>query len=242
MKNKMNFRYMAYLLLSFLISGSLSTKASGIQEREGIPVRQERDVSSFDALEAGGAFRIFLTQGGQQKVVVEADANYIEDIETSVKAGKLSISTRKNLQDPGEMNIYITFKSLKEIDISGACHLTSENRLKFDNLEVECSGAGKIMLTLAAGHIDLDCSGAGQVELLGSVASMNLELSGAANLDANELEATTLIAEISGASRAAVHVTGELSAEVSGAGNLIYQGDPMLRQSDVSGAASIKKR
>jgi hypothetical protein len=241
MKNRKNLRSRFFMLMLLLASVLLSPQTTFTQESKGTAVRQERNVSSFDAIEAGGAFRIFLTQGGQQKVVVEAEENYIEDIETSVKGGTLSISTKRNLKDPGVMNIYITFERLKKIDISGACQVTSENRMKLNDLEVECSGAAKITLTLSAGHIDLDCSGAGQVELLGATTSMNLELSGAASIDAAELETINLVTDISGASRATVHVTGEMSAEVSGAGNLKYLGNPVIRQSDVSGAGSIKK-
>jgi hypothetical protein len=240
MKNKMNLKFYttAILMLSIFAVGFAVASDNGSQ---GATVKQERNVDPFDGIEAGGAFRIFVTQGEPQKVVVEAEEDYIEDIETEVKAGRLIISTSSNLQDPGVLNVFITVNNLKELEISGACKLTSENRFKLDDLNMECSGAAHINFMLSANHIELDCSGAGKVELLGSATSMNLELSGAANLDANEFETENMVADVSGAAAAIVAVSGELTADVSGAGSLKYYGEPETRNTEVSGAGSIKK-
>jgi hypothetical protein len=242
MKNKTKFKYWttAILMLS-IFTVSIGLTVASDYGKGGTTVKQERNVASFDAIEAGGAFRIYVTQGEPQKVVVEAEESYIEDIETYVKSGRLIISTRKNLKDPGILNVFITVNNLKELEISGACKLTSENRFKLNDLDVECSGAAQIKFMLSVNHIELDCSGAGQVELLGSASSMNLELSGAANLDANGFETENIVADISGAAAAVVNLTGELTAEVSGAGSLKYYGEPKLRQTEVSGAGRIKK-
>lgn len=238
MSTKQNLQLLAAVFISIFSLGCAIGSDSGNQ---GSTVQQVRNVASFDGIDAGGAFRIFVTQGENQTVMVEAQEQYIDDIETTVKSGTLIISTRRNLKDPGIMNVYITLKELRKLEISGACKLTSENRFQLSDIDIECSGAAMITFALSANQIDLDCSGAGQIELLGSAESVKLELSGAASLDASELEIIALVADISGASNASVHVTGDLSAEVSGAGSLKYRGEPELKKTEVSGAGRIKK-
>jgi len=56
-----------------------------------------------------------------------------------------------------------------------------------------------------------------------------------------ELEAKSYEADVSGASNGKIHVTSELSVEVSGAGSLKYKGDPAINRHEVSGAGSLKK-
>jgi hypothetical protein len=243
MNNKMKIRNRIGKVFFFMFSlvAWSGILACGLANPQGELVQQERTVSSFDAIEAGGAFRIFLTQGDKQSVVVEAAQNIIDDIETRVQGNTLVISTRKNLKDPGKMNIYITMKTVQELDISGACHLTSENRFKLDDLDVDCSGAAKIEFTLSAATLKMDISGASQVKLFGSASSLDIDVSGAAGLEAIELEAGSVTADISGAAKARINVTGDLSAEVSGAASLSYKGQPVLKSSDISGAGSLKK-
>lgn len=208
---------------------------------DGNVVKKERSVSSFDGIDVGGAFNVFLTQGETEKLVVEADENLHEFIETEVRGSTLKIKTTEDINSSTKLNIYITFKDLKDLDVSGACDLVGENKFKLGDLDLDCSGASEMELKLSAGNINMDCSGASNAELLGSAQSLNLDLSGASKLDAIDLEVASCDADASGASHGKIFVTEELSVEVSGAASLKYKGEPRIKEHDVSGAGSLKK-
>ncbi len=207
----------------------------------GNVVKQERQISSFNSLEVGGAFRVFLTQGDKEALTVEADENLMDVIKTTVVGNTLKISTTEDINNPEALNIYLTITDLKEMEISGACKLTCENKLKLNDLDMDCSGASEVELKFAANNLQLDFSGASQVDMFGSANEVSLDLSGASDLDALELEADKYSADISGASHASIFVKSELSVDVSGAASLRYKGEPKLLQTDVSGAATLKK-
>lgn len=228
------------LAIVFTLTSSCTYAYKGIKG-DGNVVKQERSISAFTGIDVGGAFHVYITQGDSEGLIVEADENLLDVIETEVRGSTLKIRTSEDIQDSKALNIYVTFKDLKELDISGACHLTSENKLKLGDLEMDCSGASDIDLKLSAANLDLDCSGASNMDLYGSAESIEMDISGASHVDASDLEAKTCTAEVSGASHGKVFVTGELSAEVSGAGSLKYKGDAVIKQHDVSGAGSMKK-
>ncbi len=204
-------------------------------------VKQERNISNFSGLEVGGAFRVFLTQGDEEKLVVEADENLLDIIETKVRGGILIISTNENIKQFKTMNIYLTFKSIDDMEISGACHLSGENKFRFNDLDLDCSGASEVDIKLSANSLNMDISGASSVDLYGSVEKISLDISGASSLDAYELETVNCYVEVSGAAGARISVSNELSAEVSGASKLRYKGNPKLISHEVSGAGSLKK-
>lgn len=240
-KYQLNLMTIAAITTSLMISLTACTYAFDGVKGNGNVIKQERSVSDFTGIEVGGAFDVYLTQGDKYEVIVEADENLMDIIETEVRGGILKISTSDEIRDADEMNIYITFKTLDDLDFSGACEVESTNKLKFDELNLECSGASDVRLTFSAGELDLDCSGASQIELLGSAGEVSLDLSGASKLDAIEFEIEELDADVSGASSGKVMVTREISADVSGASSFRYKGDPSISDVDVSGAASFKR-
>ncbi len=238
---KISFTGLSVLLALFLMIQTGRTYAFRGIKGNGNVVKQERNVSDFSGVEVGGAFRVFLTQGDEEKLIVEADENLLAVIETKVKGGTLVIRTNETIKDFKELNIYLTFKKLDEMEINGACHLTGENKFRFDDLEFDCSGASKVELKLSASSLEADISGASKVQLFGSTEKTNMDVSGASVLDAYEFEIASCNIEVSGAAIAKIIVGDELSAEVSGAAKLRYKGNPKLISHEVSGAGSMKK-
>jgi len=208
---------------------------------DGNVVKQERDIGSFSSLDVGGAFKVYLTQGDKEALVVEADENLLDVISTEVRGNSLIIKTTETIRNSEAMNIYLTFVKMDEMEISGACHLVAENKMTFDDLGMDCSGASDIELKLAAEYLELELSGASQIDLYGSAGSVSMDISGASDLDAYDLEARKYSIDISGAASAKIFVTEELSADVSGASSLKYKGGATLVDWDVSGAGNLKK-
>jgi hypothetical protein len=228
------------LTLLLTLESGCSYAFNGIKGNGNV-VKQVREISSFTSLEVGGAFRVFLSQGDKVALTVEADENLLDAIKTTVSGNKLKITTDEDINNSKALNIYLTVTKLEEMEISGACKLTCETKLTVDELDLDCSGASDVEMKLAANELDLDFSGASQVEMFGSAGEVSLDLSGASDLDALEFETDKLSADISGASNAKVFVKSELSVDLSGAASLKYKGDPRLIETDVSGAASLKK-
>ncbi|MCF8368609.1 MAG: DUF2807 domain-containing protein [Bacteroidales bacterium] len=232
---------LAVLVLFLLTFSASCTYAYKGIRGNGKVVKQERSVSSFTGIDVGGAFKVFLTQGDKESIVVEADENLLDAIDTEVRGKTLNIDTNEDIKDSEALNIYITFVNLEDLDISGACQLTGENKFKLNNLKVECSGASDVSLKMSASNVDLDCSGASKFDIYGMAESLVFDISGASNMDASDFEVKVCEADVSGASNGKVKVTGELSADVSGAGSLKYAGDPVIKHHDVSGAGSLRK-
>ncbi len=207
----------------------------------GKVVKETRDVSGFSKIGVGGAYDVILIQGNNEKVVIEAEENLMEYIKTEVVAGKLKIYNKESLRPKEGMKVYITFKDLEKIDISGACDLNNEGILSLSDLEIEGSGASDIDLKLKLNELEMDCSGASDIYLEGSAQEFDIEVSGASDLNAFEFEVDECSVSLSGAGHVEVYVNKKLDIDVSGAGSCYYKGSPQVNQS-VSGAGSVKHK
>jgi len=231
------------VLIAFLMLASTSLMGGCIpfgEKGNGNVVKQDRDVSGFTSIEVSGAFTVYLYQGSSESLKVEADENLMEYIKTEVKGDRLEIYTEnKTIQKFTKMNIYLTFEELEMIDISGAVEIIGEDMMKFDELDLDGSGASEISLHMEVGVLNADFSGASEIELIGEAKSVSFEFSGASEIDAYDFVIEHCELDVSGASEARIHVTGNLEVDVSGAASVKYKGSPSV-ESDVSGAGSVR--
>lgn len=228
------------IILAMFATGSFGCWNMPQDKSTGNYVKEERTISSFSKLDIGGAFKVYLYQGDQEKVVVEADDKEIKEIVTEVVGNELRIYTK-----PGwgprfhEMSVYVTFRNLDYIDLSGAVEVAADKPLNFSELKMDISGAAEVNLEFKAEKYVAEFSGASEIHFRGSCKSGDLELSGASEFDAEGMEFQDLNIEVSGASEAKVFATGNLYIDASGASSIRYKGNPKVSV-DESGASSIK--
>lgn len=225
---------------------TIKTKILGLTLITGLSfltatAQQTRPVGDFTGIKAGDAFDINITQSEANSVKVEAPESVQAQIKTEVKDGILIISTEGNIKGDDDITIAISVKSLASIEVSGASDVKSENQLICDKINIITNGAGDIHLNLKANEIKTDISGAGDVTLKGNTQTLDATVSGAGNLKASNLEATKITAKVSGAGDAKVNAIQSLTADVSGAGSVIYKGNPIDRNVNISGAGSVRE-
>jgi hypothetical protein len=232
-------------LALFILLGMFATVSFGCynipQDRStGNFIKEERNVGNFTKLDIGGAFKVYLSQGDHEKLVIEADDDEIKEIITEVVGNKLRIYTDSDWgMNFHEMTIYVTFKDLDYIGFSGAVEVTGENTLNFTDLEMDVSGAAEIDMEIKADRFEAEFSGASEIDFRGSCKTGHFELSGASEFDAEGIEFQDLNIEVSGASEAKVWATGTLEIDASGASDIRYKGNPKV-SIDESGASSVK--
>jgi len=232
-------------LALFILLGMFATVSFGCynipQDRStGNFIKEERNVGNFTKLDIGGAFKVYLSKGDQEKLFVEADGDEIKEIITEVVGNKLKIYTDSDWDmNFHEMTIYVTYKDLDYIGFSGAVEVVGENVLTFTDLEMDVSGAAEIDLEMKADRFEAEFSGASEINFRGSCKTGYFELSGASEFDAEGLEFQDLNIEVSGASEAKVWATGTLKIDASGASDIRYKGNPKVTI-DESGASSVK--
>ena len=208
----------------------------------GNVIKESRQVEVFHAIDAGGAFHITLKQGDPQQVVVEADDNIVPIIVTKVHNGVLKISQKEGAVNAKKLNIYITVANIDNVDISGACQLTSDDFFKSNHMEIECSGAAIIDMKLSNKELDLDCSGAGKVILEGEAKTMEIEASGASKIDCDKLSSEVVSVNASGASKVSFVANKLIDIDASGASEVVYQTTNAKVKSETSGAADITRK
>lgn len=227
-------------LLQILIAAAvLSACALGV-DGNGQVKEQNRPVGTFDGIEVEGSFRVHLSMAPEHGLRVVTDENLQPLIQTNTEKGILRIFQKEQIGTYSKMDIYISAPDFESVESSGAITLDNQGTLKGDNLEIEASGAAEMHLRLDYDNLNMEFSGGCEVVMEGSADEVEIDLSGAGDLDLSDLEVNDLELSTSGAADVIVNVKGNLSVDASGAADIRYIGEPTIRRSDLSGAATLK--
>jgi hypothetical protein len=109
------------------------------------------------------------------------------------------------------------------------------------DIKIELSGASRVAGDItASGDAQFNLSGASRVELEGSANDMLIDASGASRLELADFPVHNTNVSLSGASDATVNLDGRLDANLSGASNLSYIGEPTMGDIDISGGSELE--
>ncbi len=208
---------------------------------------QTREVRSFRGIRMNISGDLYLTQGNNQKVVLEGPSEVLDRIETEVNGGVLIIRQEdnwkwwKNWRGDRKIKVYVTAPHIEELAVSGSGSIESENRIRGDEMELSVSGSGNMHLDLDIQELDSRVSGSGSMDLRGSTRDMEVAISGSGNVDAEDMSSENCEVRISGSGNCRVQVSQSLSSRVSGSGSVFYRGNPEKVNSSTSGSGRIRK-
>jgi hypothetical protein len=229
------------MAIIMLLSGCMVNIQDSITGN-GHVVKQDRDVTEFSSIKVGSGIDVFLTQGDNYKLEVEADENLQSWIRTEVTGNELHIFTEKSIRFAKTKKVYVTCKTLERIEISSAGDVTGVTPFKTDKLDIEMSSAGDLRLEVEASEIGISISSAGNAYLKGKTNVLKADLSSAGDLNAFDLIAKTGEISVSSAGDARVFITDEASFESSSAGDIDYKGEPKIKNIRTSSAGSVNKK
>lgn len=211
---------------------------------------QPRQVGDFHAIRISNAFDIYISQGNEAALAVSASKpEYVDHIKTFVENGVLIIRADddKNFWkgwngDKQKLKAYISAKQLDKLTVSGACDVFIEDGISADDLSINFSGASDLKGKVNAKNLSINISGASDITMSGNVANLKIDANGASDFKGFELVSNYCEVKASGASSISVTVNKELNANASGASDIKFKGEGLIREIKTNGASSVTRK
>src|SRR5437763_5769741 len=184
-------------------------------------VTDTRPVADFSEIEDDGGFYIEW-RNGPPSLSITTDENLLRYIDNKNIDHRLRLHSSGNLWPTHHINVAISSPNRAGAKLTGATRLTA-NQLSGHSFAIESTGAAKITLD-------------------GKVDDLVTEMTGASRLDGESLQTKTAEISSTGASHAEVAVSDSLKVSITGAGKVIYSGNPPIVEKHISGAGSIRHK
>lgn len=229
------------IILAFIVSScgfDLNLGNFGTGEKgNGNVVEQTREITEeFTMVDASEGIEVYVTQGTDFDIAVEADENIIDLIGTDIRNGKLKIHAIENI-GRSTKKVYVTLPEVEGLFASSGAHLTASSKITADKLELDASSGAVLNAEVLANRMDIDASSGANIELSGSAEEVYVDGSSGSTIRAKDLMTKLCNADASSGANVSIHVSDDLTADASSGGNISYKGEPNVKKNkSVSGS------
>ncbi len=206
-------------------------------------ITEKRVTGNFNGISVSSGFDVELKTGPVTEIIVEADDNIMQYIETTVSADilKIGIENMHSLSD-AHLKVYITAPEITSIKASSGADVVSRDVLKNDGkLSFNASSAASIVTDLDAPEVAANTSSGASITLRGKTKNYHATASSGANLKTEDLLTENTVVTASSGGKANVHASVSLSATASSGANVNYRGAANVQKTVSSGGSVDKK-
>jgi hypothetical protein len=212
----------------------------------GRTATETRTVADFQAVSLTGSMDLVIRQGPQQ-VQVQADANLLALLETTVESTKQGATLvvrwkrGESLYARSKVQLTIAMPKLSAVVASGAGDIELES-FTTPALLVSLSGSGDAKLNgLSTDDLSIRIAGSGDVSGKGSASKLAVNIAGTGDVQLADLRADDVDVQIAGSGDAVVNAQKTLNVRIAGSGDVTYVGNAALK-SKVAGSGSVSRR
>ncbi len=232
------------IALLFAFSTSLHAQWYKKVRGNGDMVTKTRSVGEYDKVAVGGSFDVKLYAGNEGSIKVTVDENLLDYLITEVVNGKLKIQWRKgtNVSHRSKVSVTVPFKDIEGVSLAGSGDVYTTDVIKADNFKTSLAGSGDMKLKVNATNISSSIAGSGDITLSGTSSSIKCSVAGSGDLKAYELQSNDADVRIAGSGVIRISVKDNLTAKVSGSGDVYYKGNPKKQDVKVSGSGNVSSK
>lgn len=231
-----------FIISMFAFLLGTSSCITDIVDGNGYLVEESRITTDFSRVKSSGSFDVYITKGVETDVIVSAEENLLQYIETYVSNDVLHIDIENHISIRPDLpiEIYVSTPELEGLKLSGSGKIDTDH---FDSREMDIllSGSGKIYTSCNADEVDILVSGSGKVVVSGNTQKADFDISGSGKVDASNLSSESCYSTISGSGDVWISVEKYLKARISGSGNVYYYGQPELDKK-ISGSGNVLRQ
>jgi len=245
-------RKLNLLFAGILIALALLTIVSFTQAQT---TKKVLELPEFKGIYVNSGYTVYLKQTNKQEVSVEALTEIYQLTDIKVENGILMINVDRKPDTQNKsiwakiddiklnpaMKLFVTVKSIGELQVNGSGKIISENSIASDNLLLAVSGNGSIDLDLKGTSVTTQISGSGNITLRGYASTNDIQLSGSGNLKAFGCELENAKARLSGSGSAEIAVSNTLDAVVQGSGTIKHKGNTKNLSKKVFGSGAVER-
>ena len=201
-------------------------------EGSGNVITKDIAVKSFNELTANGVFNLQLSQGDKEAVKIEAEDNLMDLFTVENEGSTLTIRMKKDvdIHTKKKMTVYVTFKTLKNMNLGMVGSTSSDDKLKFSELKFKNQSVGSVNLNMTLQTLHLENESVGTLKLAGSADNAVIKSNSVGSVQAGDFVVQKMEIDNNGVGSATVNAEKELKVSDSFLGKVSNKGNATVKK------------
>jgi len=226
---------MSLLLVSCQFNGDFGFGVRGNGDVETV----ERSIDdNFNEIRVSRGLDVYLTQGDNVSLLVEADENLHDIIITEVENGVLRITTDENIAFSKSKKVMLTFKDVSKIKATSGSDVFSTNTIVAESLELTTTSGSDMEIDINVQVADCKSTSGSDLRVSGTTNKLYAEATSGSDIKAGNLNAKISEARATSGADITLNTSEELYAKATSGGDIKYYGNPerVTKKDGVSGS------
>jgi len=203
-----------------------------------------QNVGNYHKISVHTSVDVYVTQGPETAVVIEADENIIPYIIIQEEGGELSVRQKDNISysTSHPVRIKLTAPNITDLDLTSSGSIQLVNTIdNEESITLSLTGDGEIKGNIHTPEVKADITGPGDMILTGETRDIEYEGTGSGDFRAKGLKAENATVNLTGSGDAEINASAKLDANTTGSGDVYYYGNPQITSSK-TGSGEVRKR
>ena len=127
------------LIVVLFITSISCVNINGVKGNGNVITQNRKISNDFVRIKASKGLDVYITKSDKVTLVVEADENLHDLIQTDVINGTLIITSKKNIGFAKAKKIHLSVENINEILVSSGAEIYSENTLFSDEMRINAT-------------------------------------------------------------------------------------------------------
>lgn len=235
---KLKIQVLIFLVISVILSTSCIFMEPSIKGNGNV-VEETRKTGDFDEIKVSRGMNVYISQGEETKVIVKADENLLDVIETRIEGNVLKITSNQNIRRAKSKKVFITTPKITVIKSSSGSNVYSETVIESKRLEISISSGSNMKLNLETKYLSASVSSGSNLKLEGSANNFSGKASSGSNIKAKELTSDNCEVKVNSGANIWITAKEKLKAHAGSGGNIFYSGKPGTTDIEKSSGGNV---
>ncbi len=204
--------------------------------------QETRNPGNFDVIKVSRGINVYISQGKKSSIVVKADENLLDIIETENVRGVLEISAKNNIRNATAKNVYVTTPDLTMLKAFAGSNVYSETIIHSYELEISASAGSNISLEINSDITVVSAHAGSNITLSGETKNFEVKVSSGSNIKATNLTAQSCKARASSGGNIWITAEKNLKGRAGSGGNIFYYGNPESTEIEKSSGGNVIRK
>ena len=206
-------------------------------------VTEDRKIEGdFTRVKVSSGIDLYLTQGDEVSLTVEADENLHDYIKTEVDGDQLKIYVDGNIWRAKARKVHLTVTTLEELRATSGSDVIAKSVIKAQDLEVSTSSGADLRMEVKAENLVTSSSSGSDLRISGTADTHNTSASSGSSVNAYQLESKDVTAKVSSGADIGVFASESIDARASSGGDIRYKGNPEKVNKKTSSGGGVSGR